>query len=393
MTGKRKWIRWMIVPAFVLTLTAAGTGIAYGAAGIEAARTDCGIRFTLEAGELNAGDQANLEHMSPDYREYYRELGDILESGGSVEVKLYRIAEVDETCRFSLLGDYDCPALEGLEQADDKTTAMEWAQWADAAAGILTGVSAEGVNGDGGEAGSGNAGEEPGGRAGAYPLPEPDGAGLIVTGENGKAQGAVSGLSTGMYLVWVEPVETEDYLYRFIPFLVSLPSLDSGEVWNYGEDAEKPVIVGLKPEREDLYGDLSIEKNLLSYNETLAGASFVFEIKAVKEDRLVYSDVVSMTFDGPGSGSLTVEDIPAGARVTVTEIYSGAGYRESTGTASRSTVIEAGDTAAVSFTNEYDGRLNGGGTSIINHFVYEKDEDGSESLDWEKLYGEIGSAR
>ena len=56
-------------------------------------------------------------------------------------------------------------------------------------------------------------------------------------------------------------------------------------------------------------------------------------------------------------------------------------------------MIEAGDTAAVSFTNEYDGRLNGGGTSIINHFVYEKDEDGSESLDWEKLYGEIGSAR
>lgn len=343
MTGKRKWIRWMIVPAFVLTLTAAGTRIAYGAAGIEAERTDCGIQFTLEAGDLNAGDQANLEHMSPDYREYYRELGDILESGGSVEVKLYRIAEVDETCRFSLLGDYDCPALEGLEQADDKTTAMEWAQWADAAAEILTGSEAD--NGNISEADNESADKElTKGQAGTYTLPESDGTARIGIGENGKAQGAVSGLSTGMYLVWVEPVETEDYLYRFIPFLVSLPSLDSGEVWNYGEDAEKPVIVGLKPEREDLYGDLSIEKNLLSYNETLAGASFVFEIKAVKEDRLVYSDVVSMTFDGPGSGSLTVEDIPAGARVTVTEIYSGAGYRESTGTASRSTVIEAGDT-------------------------------------------------
>ena len=388
MTGKRKWIRWVFLPALVLSLTAlaAGTGIAYGSAGIETDRADCGIQFTLEAGDLNAGDQANLEHVSPDYRQYYRELGQILENGGAIEVKLYRIAGLDQGGRFSLLGEYDCPELKGLELANDKTTAMEWAQWAGTAAGILTGTAsqAEGGNAAGEDDGEGTEGNV---------LPAPDGTARILTGENGKAQGMVSGLSTGMYLVWVEPVETERYLYRFIPFLVSLPSQDSGEGWNYGTDPENPVIVGLKPDREDLYGDLSIVKNLTSYHETLEGATFVFEIKAIKEDRLVYSDVVSMTFDGPGSGALTVEDIPAGARVTVTEVYSGAGYRESTDTRNRDTVIEAGETAAVSFTNEYDGRLNGGGIGVVNHFVYEKDEDGTESLDWEKQYGESRQAR
>ena len=414
----------------------AGSGRAYGATAIDTQKKDCKITFTLDVDVLaEAGELTGLEAAVPGYEQYYGELAEYLKgreegaepgasgeetasgapgegdapgtsgegtapgtsgedtapgmpeegngpAGNAIQVKLYRIAEVNAGGAYVLLSDYKAvDGLKGVEQADSTTTAGQWLEWAKAAAERAVGTRQE----DGTL-------QPP--AAGAL---EPDESARITLTE-GKAQGTAEGLATGLYLVWVEPVDTDYYRYRFVPYLISLPNNysnpedgDSSDQWIYGDNPDHPVYVGLKPEREDRYGDLVIEKKLTSYNETLKGASFVFEIKAVKDDRLVYSDVVSLTFDGPGTKQVEITHIPAGADVTVTEIYSGAGYAPADGAAVKTTVIraESGD-AKVTFENEYDGKLNGGGTSVVNHFTYEKDDNGSEALNWEKLESSAG---
>ena len=70
-----------------------------------------------------------------------------------------------------------------------------------------------------------------------------------------------------------------------------------------------------------------------------------------------------------------VENIPAGSTVTVTEVYSGAGYKIEDGTSdSWQGVIEANDysdentpVVSVNFTNESDGTTTGG-SGVTNHF-------------------------
>ena len=61
-------------------------------------------------------------------------------------------------------------------------------------------------------------------------------------------------------------------------------------------------------------------------------------------------------------------NIPAGAQVTVTEVYSGSSYQV-VGDNVATTVISAEDPAEVSFVNTYDDE-NNGGSSIVNHFDY-----------------------
>lgn len=221
---------------------------------------------------------------------------------------------------------------------------------------------------------------------------QPDGT-AEITLQDGAAAGAAENLSVGLYLVSVEPVDTGDYRYRFIPYLVSLPNRsynaegEEGDQWIYGEE-ENRIYVGLKPEREDRYGDLILEKKITAYNETFQGASFVFEVKAVKDDRVVYNDLVSLSFDSYGTQTAIIEKIPAGAEVTVTEIYSGSGYTPADGSYVKNTIITAeGGTAKVSFENQYDGTCNGGNPGVVNHFVYGKDETGGEELQWEKREG------
>jgi hypothetical protein len=99
--------------------------------------------------------------------------------------------------------------------------------------------------------------------------------------------------------------------------------------------------------------------------------------------------VVALTFDAAGKQSLTIEKIPAGAVVTVTEIYSGGSYKV-TGSGEFETVILANEaydqvveetteeveTATVTFVNDYDGSSNGG-TGVVNHF-----EEGNGGWVW-----------
>lgn len=195
----------------------------------------------------------------------------------------------------------------------------------------------------------------------------------------------ITDLAAGLYLIDAQSVQSDYYQYEFTPYLVSLPSYYIAEDgtntdWIYHLTGENAV--GLKPAKTDLYGDLVINKTLDVYNATNGGATFVFQIEGTKTDvdtketKVVYSDVVSMTFDAPGTKSVTIEHIPAGAEVVVTEVYSGASYKL-TSDAAKTAVISAEDvTASVAFENTYDSRLNGG-SGIVNHFAYN-----SENGEW-----------
>lgn len=296
---------------FVMLLVVAKPGTAYGAPGIDLEKK-CSIAFVLD------GTYEELHTME-------------------LSIRLYQVAEVKESGAFEALADYQALA-EDLLAVDEHTTATIWEQMAETAAEIAA-------------------------KDADYPT--------VVTMQDGAAK--VKDLSTGLYLVMVEPVEATVYSYTFAPYLVALPGnsyAESGsDEWEYEVEAR------LKPDRTDLYGTLTIEKTLDSYNATLGGASFVFRIEAVKENKKVYSDVVSLTFDGTGSKSITLEAIPAGAEVTVAEVYSGAIYQVVSASTQQVQIVASGAAQAqakVAFHNTYDGRLNSG-SGIVNHFTHEED--------------------
>lgn len=131
-------------------------------------------------------------------------------------------------------------------------------------------------------------------------------------------------LNSGIYLVVVESASTGFYEYNFNPGLIALPdnqafhSAGAENKWIY------EVTANLKPERSPRYGSLLIQKNLDNYNETMKEVTFVFSIEAVDENgNTVYSNVVSTTHSSAGTKAAIADHIPAGAKVTVTEVYSG----------------------------------------------------------------------
>lgn len=412
--------------AALLCALAAGPGPAYGAVGIEMDKT-CRIDFTLDMATLEgAGETGGWGDAADGYRQYYGELAAYLGGGGTgttpgepgtpdpdatdpdvtgdgatspgtgesaaptaraIKVNLYKVAQVDAGGHYALLTGYGVDGLRGVEAATSATTAEEWSAWAAEAAGIAVGTVGED-------------GELVPPAGGAKPVTKS----AEITLQGNTVAGHADDLEAGLYLVSVEPVDTVSYQYTFIPYLISLPnnyySKSGSDEWIYGDEDGKRIYVGLKPEREDRYGDLIIEKTIKSYDTTFEGASFVFEIKALKEGGLVYSDVVSLNFDGPGTKQAKVENIPAGAEVTVTEVYSGASYSPEGGIDTKTAVVTAksdveggsGQTAKVSFENKHDGTFNGGNASVVNHFAYTKDENGKEDLKWEKVEGDSQTA-
>lgn len=313
----------VLAMVMLLLLAAFRPGVAYGAPGIEEGES-CSITFGLDS--------------------TYEELAAV-----EIPVQLYRVAEVGTDSTYQVLPSYEGIA-EDLSAVDANTTAETWANVAQKAAQIVQD------------------------RAG-----EPD---QILTLTD--AKGSAEGLPTGLYLVEAQAIESAEYLYTFTPYLLQLPGNTYQET---GEDAwDYEVEAGLKPEQNARMGRLQINKTLTSYNATLGGASFIFQVEAVKDNAQIYSDVVSMVFDGTGTKELLLDrEFPAGTTVTVTEVYSGAGYQASaTSNRVQSVQITALQTAEVSFENEYSGRLTGGG-SVVNHFLYEETagEEGAAGGTWD----------
>ena len=93
--------------------------------------------------------------------------------------------------------------------------------------------------------------------------------------------------------------------------------------------------------------------------------------------------MASITHNGAGTESVTIENIPAGITVTVTEIYAGASYElvsknEQTAVIVSGKAVELGSSAAsVAFENKYNGG-NDSGYGLMNEF-----KAGDEDGDWE----------
>lgn len=296
--------------ALVLTLSTVVLSKVQAAISIETNR-QCSVKFELDA----VYPELSGENMT-------------------IPVHLYKVADVNQYGEYQTLAGFEDLKLDSISS---KTTAQEWEVKAKSAVKTIEENKIE----------------------------------ATASGSLTGGRGSVDGLSVGMYLVEAEKVQSPYYTYRFTPYLISLPNnqyyVTGSDDWIY--DAS----TGLKPDQQARFGDLEIDKTLTSYNETMKGASFVFDIEAQVNGEVVYSDVVSMVFDGTGTKKVVVKDLPAGADVTVTEVYSGSSY-EVTGDAEQTTQIAADEMVSVAFENRYDGTLNGG-SSVVNHFEFTPQEN------------------
>lgn len=278
----------------------------------------------------------------------------------SIPVSLFRVADVDSVGKYTAVETFS-----GLDvgSISSSTTAQDWADMAEKA-------------------------EEIRAAAGDAVKPEDTRDVKKAAGSSEAAQAVFTDLRTGMYLVVPEETFNSDYTvkYMFTPYLTALPGNayasagEGSDEWNYNP------VVGLKAEGERQNGKLTITKNLSNYNETLGQTTFVFEVTGRDDtNTVVYSNVVSITHDGAGERSVTLEDIPAGTTVTVKEIYAGNYEAEGPDTATvvivADAAIQAGaasEEASVTITNRYDGGTNGG-YGVTNHF----DSDGNGGWTWE----------
>ncbi|MCI8465917.1 MAG: hypothetical protein HFI63_08685 [Lachnospiraceae bacterium] len=317
------------------------------AGGIEVDRP-CRLTISVDIGVGSGGSNA-------EYLEDFNRM--------SIPVSVYRVADVDVSGQnytpTEPFGSLDFTDLSSDHQAE--STAARWQDLAQSADRIRAEVSPE--------------------EAGRVTLEKEEGS-------SDAAQGEITGLRPGMYLVVPEASYNPDYSieYTFTPYLTALPSsaytLGEGESEEWIYDTK----IGLKPDAVPKVGRLNITKILKEYNETLGPATFVFHVVGVDGNGVTkYEEVASLTFHAAGSDTITLEGIPAGLTVTVTEVYSGASYTVE-GSASDSALVWSGEAvsagisgeASVTFTNRYDGG-NRGGYGVTNHF----ESDGEGGWTWE----------
>lgn len=173
---------------------------------------------------------------------------------------------------------------------------------------------------------------------------------------------------------------SKEYVYYFSPMLISVPYKEGGSTaWGKLDENGNSLVynawipdpeIALKPTQGPRYGSLDIVKELLSYKKG-SEAAFVFRVE-VKTGSETYTRDVSIVFNddtGPGKRHVLLDDLPIGADVTVTEIYSGATYKLKSQSPQKVT-IGIDKTETVTFVNDYDGKRRDGG-SITNHFTYQ----------------------
>ena len=264
----------------------------------------------------------------------------------SIPVNLYKVASVDESGNYTGIGAFSKLDLSSVSADNLDAAAATWAERA----------------------------------AEAKKLLKDDTEPTTTTLTQGR--GTATGLDTGLYLVDTPKVITTNYTYTFTPYLVSLPTNNyysgngASDDWIYDLTKEMNSAVGLKPEEHVRYGDLVISKKLENHNATFGNkATFVFQIDITTLDKKTETRIEELTFSAAGNDSVTIKKIPAGSKVVVKEIYSGASYKLTSQNNVTATIVandekeagQAGETAVVSFTNEHDGRTNGG-YGVKNNF-------------------------
>ncbi len=301
------------------------------------------------AGGIETGRLCTLT-VSVEGSEYKEDFNEM-----KIPVSIYRVADVDVSGRYTPVKPFEAMNFSGLSS---KTKAGDWMVLAEEAAKYLEGAEA---------------------------VQKKD-----VAAKEGstEAAGAVfENLATGLYLVVPEAAYNRDYTvqYLFTPYLTAFPSSEYTLTGAGSDEWKYDTVIGLKAEGEPQYGRLNITKVLSNYNETLGRTSFVFQVEGRDETgALVYSNVISTTHEGAGSETVTLEKIPAGLTVTVTEVYSGASYElvdsgEKDVLIWSDAAVASGEhsEASVSFANRYGGG-NRGGYGVTNHF----DSDGSGGWKW-----------
>lgn len=322
--------------AFLLTVPFMGHMQTRAANGIEVGRTDCSI--TVSAEQL-------MKDETTEYSDTYEAI--------TIPVSLYRVADVNVSGKLTAVSSFNGLDFSKVGPAGSTDKAAVWRDLAEKAE-----EQAEGV--------------------------EPDYQKDVTLGSGPGEQGTsatFSDLPTGLYLIAPAEVYNSDYSakYVFTPYLTALPSSQYALTGTGSDEWVYDTEVGLKMEREQQYGSLSIHKTLENYNTSLGQTTFVFQIDGQDKNGVpVYSNVVSTTYSGSGDKEIVVENIPAGIEVRVTEVYSGASYvvqgdAEQTVKVMSDAAVDAGaGEASVSFTNRYSGG-NRGGYGVTNQF--DKDDD------------------
>lgn len=357
---KKRWKRGGAL-LLALALALSGTGILKTRAAVAVDTTkkcllivDVGDLYTLVQGEQGNSGWNQVGDTSDLYDP------DLPSLNGKVEIRLYKVASINASGEYSAVTDdsakYKFGVLkDDLSEVSSKTNAADWNAMALKAVEVVTNQNAE---------------------TGEKSLKETE-AGLTKKVENGTAV-EFDNLEVGLYLVAANPVDTNYYTYKFSPYLVSLPNNyydekdpSSSDEWKYDD-----IKMGLKVEQTPLYGDLNIVKTLTDMNTTFgSGTTFVYQIDITTLKDETETRIEAIEFTGAGKNALTVSDIEAGSTVTVTELYSGAGYKIS-GSDTAGAVIVAdgleGEPAQVEFTNVPDNTMTGG-YGAINHFVQNAD--------------------
>ncbi len=265
---------------------------------------------------------------------------ELADPGTDIKVNLYKVADVDVSGNYTATGAFTELDVSSV-RADNNDAASEWAERAKKAKEKLSDS--------------------------VKPVDT-----VTLTGGIGNK----GGLDTGLYLVDTPEVVTTNYTYTFTPYLISLPTnnyYSSGnDNWIY--DLTDTNAIGLKPEEHARYGDLVINKTLANHNATTGKkATFVFQIDItpLKSDK-TETRIESLDFEAAGNSSVTITKIPAGAKVTVKEVYSGASYKLTSANDQKTTIVATDrgakvEPASVSFTNDIEDNMNGG-YGVRNNF-------------------------
>ena len=260
-------------------------------------------------------------------------------------VQIFRFAEMDENANLTLLEDYQS-ITEDLSRLKGPDSPEKTALLAKLPELLLAVIQEKSITGQG------------------------------CTVADGKAE--LKNLETGLYLIVPEElVITEGASYTMQPLIISLPNGSPTEEGYWQYDVE----VFLKAEVDES-GSAVIEKKLISCNVSLGGADAVFRVKGMLGDRIVYRDVISLHFDGPGTQKYEIKNLPKGTVLTVEEVYSGGAYRPANGDSTlktsdpvpsdREVELHLKNPVELSFENEYDETLVQS-TSVVNHFYdYDK---------------------
>jgi len=208
-----------------------------------------------------------------------------------------------------------------------------------------------------------------------------------------------TGLSAGLYLIvthgkdeadyWevqtddsgveniVATARSERYKYSFIPSIIALPTKNSvdGVITTAASNGDwvYDASLSLKASVEPRYGEITIEKTIDDFkgNEEV---TFVFQIDATgdftDDHDYHYSNVASVAFNASTGLSTTavVDRVRAGARVTVTEVYTGLKYTPGSVSPAEATIIA--DTAVTFSAHNTFNDTTTGGHGIQNHFTY-----------------------